>query len=180
MAPREQWPQIGETTSIEFVAVPFGHVLRCTVEIPCHQQTASAAEDDFVALHPLAPGARARIAEMATHAPTMPPPTSAEFAPDHEAPSYGTEHRDGTPVLVPDGMVAIDSNAPKRRAKHEYTAKEWAESVHFLNYLKKHPFNGWPVEQQTAMRDRFVEEQPADLTMNRWGERFSKFCGVST
>lgn len=67
------------------------------------------------------------------------------------------------------------------RKKNEFTAAEWVVSMHFLKYMKKAPFNSWTAEQQRETADLFVahanKEWPS-LRMNKWGERFSKFCGV--
>lgn len=127
------------------------------------------------------------ISEMAVHVPsTIPPPIetneigaivhSEEFAPNvvQVPPDCG----DGV-VLRPLG-VELPATKPKR-AKTEYTAKEWAMSSHFLHLMKRqHPFNTWTAEQQNAKRDEFVASVSADERMNRWGQRFAKFCGVST
>ena len=114
------------------------------------------------------------VPETTVHAPsTIPPPVetdeigaiahSAEFAPDHEPPG-----------------VELPAAKPKR-AKTEYTAKEWGNSIHFLHLMKRQaPFRDWPVAEQNAKRDEFVESVPVDECMNRWGQRFAKFCGVST
>lgn len=81
-----------------------------------------------------------------------------------------------------DGVNAtIAMGAKPKRAKTEYTAKEWGDSMHFLTLMKRqHPFNTWTAEQQNAKRDEFVASVPADERMNRWGQRFAKFCGVVT
>jgi hypothetical protein len=67
----------------------------------------------------------------------------------------------------------------RQRTRTDRTAKEWANSIHFTNYvMRTEPFKSWPAERQNEMRDKFVEAQPADELMNRWGPRFAKFCGV--
>lgn len=118
-------------------------------------------------------------------------PHTAEFAPDHEptaddAPrSYGTTHRAPTPPNIPEGAIMVTSSDLDKplphlggRKKTDMTAQEWALSTHFLAYMKKPPFNDWTAEEQTAKRDAFILAAPQDLRMNRWGARFSKFCGV--
>lgn len=112
--------------------------------------------------------------EMAAHVPsTVPPPVvhTAEFAPD------ASILRDDN-IIDPARGVNVFGEKPKR-AKTEYTAKEWADSMHFLSFMKKQPFNTWTAEQQNAKRDEFVASVSADERMNRWGQRFAKFCGVS-
>ena len=48
IAPVEQWPQIGETVEIGFVARGDQLVLRAIVEVPCHEHTSESAENDFL------------------------------------------------------------------------------------------------------------------------------------
>lgn len=146
------------------------------------------------------------IPEMAVHVPSaVPPPVetneigaivhSAEFAPDHEpttSPAHDADcclvdNHDGpcldtedATVVNPEDMKAPPTSTAKpKRAKTEYTAQEWADSMHFLSFMKKQPFNTWTAEQQNAKRDEFVASVSADERMNRWGQRFAKFCGVS-
>ena len=97
---------------------------------------------------------------------------TAEFAPD------ASMLRDDN-IIDPARGVNVFGEKPKR-AKTEYTAKEWADSMRFLRLVKKPPFNTWTAAKQNAKRDEFVASVSPDERMNRWGQRFAKFCGVLT
>lgn len=122
---------------------------------------------------------------------------AAEFAPDHEPTTSPThdadcclvDNHDGPCLDTEDAAVVNSedmkaspvSTAKPKRAKTEYAAREWAMSSHFLHLMKRqHPFNTWTAEKQNAKRDEFVASVPEGEKMNRWGQRFAKFCGVST
>jgi hypothetical protein len=102
--------------------------------------------------------------------------TAADFAPD--APPSEVRQAQVHPSESP---ATESPNPPSRtRKRTEYTASEWAMSPHFLAYVQKHePFKSMSAEEQNAWRDKFVAAQPADEVLNRWGKRFSQFCGVS-
>ncbi len=124
------------------------------------------------------------VTEMAVHAPTEPcaPPDEsspvhvAEFAPD-AVPTTDTSEPIAETIVHTGAHETADA-VPTGRSKNEYTAAQWGSSTHFLTYMKKPPFNAWTAEEQNAKRDAFIAAIPPDLTMNRWGPRFSKFCGV--
>lgn len=102
---------------------------------------------------------------------------SAEFAPDSdEAPA--SEARPITPAASETPAVEPSEPASRRRSKTEYTAREWALSGHFLNYMKKAPFASWTASEQVDKRNAFIAAMPADMKLNRWGQRFEKFCSI--
>lgn len=140
--------------------------------------------------------------------PTVPTiATSADLPPGTEVvwkDESGRLIRDTTGLHVVDGMVvrdlpqseaqpvadhpastpAIESvEEPKsgKRAKNEFTAREWRNSIHFLNLMKQKEFSSWNALNQIENGDKFVEYAEhtwPNLKMNRWGDRFKKFHGI--
>ena len=65
------------------------------------------------------------------------------------------------------------------RAKNEYTAAEWANGPHFLNYIKAAPYNAWPTALLDTRRDAFVAQFKNAPRQSRWGRTFSKFIELN-
>jgi hypothetical protein len=129
-------------------------------------------------------------AEMAVHPPTEPcaPPANAEFAPDDpgvvlglvEPPSSGVrpivQNPSDTPAV--ENVPCPPSGVRRKRGKAEYTAQEWAYSVHFAALMKKAPYSSMTAAERIDKRDAFVETYKAAPPQNRWGRLFSAFCNA--
>ena len=101
-----------------------------------------------------------------------PPPEMAVHAPSTVPPNVGPSDEETT------HLDPVPAKEPGKRAKTDYTAREWAFGPHFLAYMQKEPFKSWPAEEQNAKRDAFVASIPPGAKMNRWGDRFKVFCKV--
>jgi len=89
--------------------------------------------------------------------------------------SHGYAFRDESPTIE-----SVEGPKIGTRTKNEFTAREWRNSKHFLQYMKQPEFSPWNAETQRIKGDEFVEaidRLSPELKMNRWGDRFKKFHG---